>query len=132
MRETINSFGRNAGKIWTALNTHGPLNQSSLIKNTKLSLNDFYAALGWLARENKISKDKLFYKLGETNLTNKIGEDAGKIWRLLESQGEFDISSIAKFTQIKTHDAYTALGWLAREEKIQTTHENKQLKFKLK
>jgi hypothetical protein len=131
-RYEIKNFGRNAGKIWTALNTHGPLNQSALIKNTKLSLNDFYAGIGWLARENKIYKDRIFYKLGETNLTNKIGEKAGKIWRLIDSKGQVDMSSIVKKTQIKIQDAYSALGWLAREDKIKTNCKNKQIRFQLK
>jgi len=118
MRDTTKNFGRNAGKIWVALNTQGPINQSSLIKNTKLSLKDFYTGVGWLARENKIYRDGTFYRLGETNLTNTIGENAGKVWRLLNSQGEVNVSSIAKIKQIKIQDTYSALGWLAREDKI--------------
>ena len=132
MRNKINEYGRNAGKIWVALNTFGPQNQSSLLKNTKLSINDFYVGVGWLARENKIYKDNIFYTLGETNLTDKIGENAGKIWRTLESQGDVDVTSIAKITQVKVQDVYSALGWLAREDKIKTNYKNKQIKFELK
>ncbi len=118
MRDVTKNFGRNAGKIWVTLNTQGPIDQASLIRSTKLPLNDFYMGLGWLARENKICKDGKFYRLGETNLTNMIGENAGKVWRLLNSQGEVNVSSIAEKTQIKIQDAYSALGWLAREDKI--------------
>lgn len=132
MIDIINEFGKKAGKIWVTLNTYGPQNQSSLLKNTKLSLSDFYIGIGWLARENKIYRDKLFYNLGETNLTNKIGENAGKVWRLLESQGEIDVTSISKITQVKIQDVYSALGWLAREDKIKTNYENKETKYKLK
>jgi hypothetical protein len=57
-----------------------------LITNIKLSLNDFYAGVGWLAREKNIYKNMTFYQLGETNLTNKIGENAGKILRLISSE----------------------------------------------
>jgi len=132
MRDVTKNFGQNAGKIWISLNTFGPQNESSLIKNSKLSLRNFYVGLGWLARENKIYKDGEFYKLGDTNLTNTIGENAGKVWRILASKGQVDISSIAKVTQTTIQDAYTALGWLAREDKIKTTGKNKQIKFKLK
>ena len=111
-------FGINAGKIWGVLNDMGPQNQSNLIKKTKLKLKDFHAAVGWLARENKIFKDGYLYRLGETNLTNQIGEKAGIVWKLLETQGETNISTITKLTQIKIYDAYSALGWLAREDKI--------------
>ena len=132
MRDLTTNFGQNAGKIWLSLNNVGPQSQSSLIKNTKLSLPDFYAGLGWLARENKIFKEGKYYKLGDTNLTDIIGEDAGKVWRLLETQGDINISSIVKTARIKIQDAYTALGWLAREDKIKTNIQNNQIKFLLK
>lgn len=118
MRKLTESFGINAGKVWVTLNTSGQLTETTLLKNTRLTTNDLYAAVGWLARENKIFKNGPYYKLGETNLTNKIGEDAGKIWKILENQKEIDISSIAKITNLKIRDAYSAIGWLARENKI--------------
>lgn len=131
---TLNEkFGRNAGKVWVALNKKGPLNETSLIRNTKLSENDLYAAVGWLARENKIYKDGNLYRLGQTNLTGKIGLNAGKVWKTLNSQKEIDISSISKINQIDTRDAYSALGWLARENKVEGTKpKTNQFKFKLK
>ena len=132
MRDLTTNFGQNAGKIWFSLNTIGPQSQSSLIKNTKLSLPDFYAGLGWLARENKIYKDGKYYKLGDTNLIDTIGEDAGKVWKLLETQGDVNVSSIVKIARIKIQDAYSALGWLACEDKIKTNTENNQIKFVLK
>ena len=135
MRNTSDKFSVNAGKIWVTLNTHGPLDQISLIKKTKLSNNDFHAAIGWLARENKIYKEGNSYRLGETNLTDIIGEDAGKIWKVLNSHGEVNVSSIAKFTKIRPVDAYSALGWLAKENKIEAKKSNLKsniLNFKLK
>jgi len=132
MRDITKNFGQNAGKIWISLNAFGPQNESSLIKNSKLSLKNFYAGIGWLARENKIYKDGTFYKLGDTNLTNIIGENAGKVWKILESKGQVDMSLIAKITQTTIQDAYSALGWLAREDKIKTIDRNKQIKIKLK
>ena len=128
-------IGINAGKIWAALNRYGPQNQSNLLKKSKLSLMDFHTGLGWLARENKICKDGAIYKLGETNLTGKIGENAGKVWKTLETQGEVNISSIAKLSQIKVQDAYSALGWLAREDKVDGQKKKdiqNQIRFKLR
>ena len=118
MKKFTDKFGQNAGKVWVTLNTRGQLNETNLLKNTKLTTNDLYIAVGWLARENKIFKNGSFYKLGETNLTNTIGENAGKVWKTLENQKEVDISSIAKITNLKVRDAYSAIGWLAREDKI--------------
>ena len=127
----IDDYGWNAGKIWNLLNIHGPLNQSSIIKNANLSINDFFIGIGWLARENKISKEIDFYKLGNTNLTNEIGENAGKIWKLLDSQGKTDISTITKLTEMKVEDIYLAIGWLSRENKIKFLCKDNQLIFEL-
>ncbi|MCL2651308.1 MAG: winged helix-turn-helix domain-containing protein [Candidatus Azobacteroides sp.] len=58
MKEKI---GTNAGLAWNALNGKGEINLKDLKKETKLSEKDLYAALGWLAREEKINiieKDK--------------------------------------------------------------------------
>jgi hypothetical protein len=134
MKEPIENFGIDAGKIWLTLNKYGPLSITTLQKNTRISENNFYAAVGWLARENKICKTGSKYELRETNLTNKIGVDAGKIWKLLNSQGKCDITSITKNTQITVKETYSAIGWLARENKIWMARErnNKQYKIGLK
>lgn len=135
MKDINKKIGINAGKIWDMLCNDGPQNQSSIMKKTKLQLKDFYSAVGWLARENKILRDGVYYKLGDTNLTEKIGEDAGKIWKALESQGEMYITSIPKIAQVKIQNAYSAIGWLAREDKIEGKmigSQSNQIKLKLK
>lgn len=136
MVDAIEKFGQNAGKIWNNLNKYGVLTESTLKKNTRLTDKEFYAAVGWLARENKISKTGAKYQLSETNLTDKIGSAAGKIYNVLTSKGgEIDVTSISRVTRLKTSDAYSALGWLARENKIYTIDDitnNDQFKIKLK
>ena len=114
MKTLIDQFGWNAGKVWKILNTKGPLKEETLFRSTKLKEDEFWAAIGWLAREGKIRRENNMYKLGQTNLTPKIGTDAGKVW----NKGEIDISAIARTVQITEVDAYAALGWLARENKV--------------
>ena len=46
-------IGTNAGLVWNALLV-GNLDIKALKKATKLNDTDVYAALGWLAREDKI------------------------------------------------------------------------------
>ena len=46
-------IGTNAGLVWNALLV-GNLDIKALKKATKLNDKDIYAALGWLAREDKI------------------------------------------------------------------------------
>ncbi len=135
MISVIDEFGQSAGKVWRAIYNHGALEKIKLMKTTRLSEKKFSAAIGWLARENKIYKNDNFYILGETNLTDKIGGDAGKVWSALNTWNNIDVSSIAKITNIKETDVYSALGWLARENKVQArkgkTKEH-PIKFKLK
>jgi len=130
MKNNIDTIGKTAGKIWRALDKYGPLNESDIVRKIRLNKNDFYAGIGWLARENKICKLGTKYQLGETNLTNNIGSNAGKIWNALNTTQDIDISTVAEISQIKTRDAYSALGWLARENKIQAST-GKELRFKL-
>lgn len=47
-------IGTNAGTVWVALNGADALGIKQLKKITKLKEKEIYAALGWLARENKI------------------------------------------------------------------------------
>lgn len=50
--ETIGTW---AGLVWNALNEADVLDIKQLKKTTKLKEKEVYAALGWLAREDKIS-----------------------------------------------------------------------------
>ncbi|MBQ3207508.1 MAG: winged helix-turn-helix domain-containing protein [Bacteroidales bacterium] len=51
----INNIGNNAGIIWNALNANGKMTETKLKKESGLASADFYAALGWLAREGKLN-----------------------------------------------------------------------------
>lgn len=119
MINTIEQFGRNAGRLWEVLCTNGPLTESQLLDFTSLRPYEFYIATGWLARENKLSKDDDLFILDRTNLTGEIGTNAGKIWNLLSSRGEVDIPSISSLAGLSYEQTFSALGWLARENKIQ-------------
>ena len=50
----IETFGVNAGRIWSLLDEKGRQNIKDVKKATKLTDKNLYAALGWLAREGKI------------------------------------------------------------------------------
>ncbi len=47
-------IGNYAGQVWQALNVADALGVKQLKKITKLKDKEVYAALGWLARENKL------------------------------------------------------------------------------
>jgi hypothetical protein len=122
----VTHFGENAGKVWEALNCKGPLSETKLLTTTLLDERELQAAIGWLARENKICKNGTVYKLGESNLTPKIGADAGKVYMILSQKGEVDVQTLARNARIDVSEAFSALGWLAREAKIEYKIEEKQ------
>ena len=118
MINTIEQFGRNAGKIWNVLYENNLLTDIELKELTSLREYELYIAIGWLAKENKIRKDGEYFKLDDTNLGNEIGENAGLIWRILKNEGDIEIHSLVYKLQINENDIYSAIGWLARENKI--------------
>jgi hypothetical protein len=123
-------FGENAGKLWIALNGKNPLCTKDIVDITHLTDSDFYTAVGWLARENKIAKDdRGCYKLDNTNLTSKIGTTAGRVWKIMDIWGDVEFSTITRLADVDPEDVYTALGWLARENKIRI---NEKQKYDLK
>ena len=63
MINSIEQLGRNAGKVWDAISQNGPQTESQLLETTSLRDYELHAAIGWLARENKISKEGDRYQL---------------------------------------------------------------------
>jgi hypothetical protein len=49
------TIGQNAGLVWEALNVGEALGTKQIKKITKLKDKELYAALGWLAREDKVN-----------------------------------------------------------------------------
>ncbi|GAP72548.1 hypothetical protein SAMD00024442_35_16 [Candidatus Symbiothrix dinenymphae] len=60
MREKI---GSDAGRVWTVLKEEGQKSVKELKKLVKLTDKEVFAALGWLARE-----DKLYFHENETDV----------------------------------------------------------------
>ncbi|MBU1941116.1 MAG: winged helix-turn-helix domain-containing protein [Candidatus Thermoplasmatota archaeon] len=117
-RKITEEFGLHAGRVWQALHDHGPLTKDELLEITCLRNTEFHAAVGWLARENKILVDGCVFCLDETNLTSDIGTHAGNVWKLLQTWREVNVAHISEYLDMEEADTYSALGWLAREGKI--------------
>ncbi len=111
-------IGLNAGKIWKLLSTQVTQTKHQICAKENLSDNAFYEALGWLARENKVRNDGEFFRLGETNLTEKIGENAGIVLKVL-CELPYSVTPIHDLVVMTEHELHQALGWLAREGKLE-------------
>ncbi|WP_298649770.1 winged helix-turn-helix domain-containing protein [uncultured Proteiniphilum sp.] len=48
-----------------------------------------------------------------------IGTNAGIIWNLLNDYQKWDIPKLRKATGLSEKEIYVAIGWLARENKIE-------------
>lgn len=51
-------------------------------------------------------------------MREKIGDMAGKIWKTLREKEKVDVSQLPRILKEKSVIVYQALGWLAREDKI--------------
>ena len=67
-------------------------------------------------------------------MLNEIaGEIAGKIWEVLNEKGELSAKDLKKATKMKSEkDLYLGLGWLLREDKINTVAVEKDIMISLK
>ena len=59
-------------------------------------------------------------------MKEKVIEAAGKTWKFLAEKGEQNITQLPKILKEEEAVVYQALGWLAREDKINYTVKNKQ------
>lgn len=48
----------------------------------------------------------------------KIGTDAGTVWVALNATDALGIKQLKKVTKLKDKEVFAALGWLAREGKV--------------
>ena len=59
-------------------------------------------------------------------MKEKVIEAAGKTWRFLGQNGQTNVSQLAKSLKEKDEVVLQALGWLAREDKIDYTIKNRR------
>ncbi|MCF7987128.1 MAG: winged helix-turn-helix domain-containing protein [Methylovulum sp.] len=52
-------------------------------------------------------------------LNTTIGDAAGKVWEYLDKNGPSSVTKIATDTEISKNDMQRAIGWLAKEDKLE-------------
>ena len=56
---------------------------------------------------------------------NNIGNNAGILWNVLNTHGKMTETKLKKESGLASAEFYTALGWLAREGKLEVVVETK-------
>ena len=65
-------------------------------------------------------------------MKEKIGNDAGLLWKVLDAQEEAkSVKELKKATKLIDKEIYAAIGWLAREEKLAFQQEEDDLYISL-
>ncbi len=65
-------------------------------------------------------------------MLNTIGELSGIIWKVLDDKGELTLAKLKKAIDADEFSLYSALGWLAREDKINIDKSGRSVKISLK
>ncbi len=60
-------------------------------------------------------------------MIEKIGMNAGKVWTVLDEAGRQNVKEVKKTTKLTEKDLYAAMGWLAREGKLNLEEEGKEI-----
>ncbi len=61
-----------------------------------------------------------------------IGKNAGVVWRLLNRREKWCFTELQKESKLCESDFYLAVGWLAREDKVEFVHGQKEEHLSMK
>ena len=62
----------------------------------------------------------------------KIGETAGKVWKFLGEKDEATLTQIKKGVKADPNLVLQAIGWLAREDKLQIEKKERYITYALR
>jgi len=65
-------------------------------------------------------------------MSETIGNAAGKIWEYLDENGATSVSKVTKETGVSKNDVQRAIGWLAKEDKLNFVTEGRTELLSLK
>lgn len=68
----------------------------------------------------------------KSDITPRVGETAGKVWELLAEEGPQTLAQIKKKIKDSNELLPFALGWLAREDKVEIRPDKKTYQVQLK
>jgi hypothetical protein len=68
----------------------------------------------------------------KVEIREQVGETAGRVWHLLNDQGPQTLAQLKKRLNGSGELVTFALGWLAREDKVDISQDKKNLRVALK
>jgi len=68
----------------------------------------------------------------QVEIREQVGETAGRVWHLLNDQGPQTLAQLRKRLNGSGELVTFALGWLAREDKVDISQDKKNLRVALK
>jgi hypothetical protein len=66
-----------------------------------------------------------------SNIIDEFGQNAGKVWQMLNDKGPLSETKLIRSTFLKEPQLCVAVGWLARENKIDAKTVMKQTNYQL-
>ncbi len=66
------------------------------------------------------------------DMREEVGETAGKVWELLSRDGPQTLAQAKKKLDVGNELLNLAVGWLAREDKVDISREKKDIRVQLK
>lgn len=66
------------------------------------------------------------------DVKNEVDETAGKVWHLLDHDGPQTLTQLKKQATVASELLHFAIGWLAREDKVDIVQEKKSFRVQLK
>jgi hypothetical protein len=65
-------------------------------------------------------------------METEIGNAAGTVWRVLADKGAMPVAQLKRETGLADQLLFMAIGWLAREEKLEITKDRRSLRIDLR
>lgn len=65
-------------------------------------------------------------------IKGQVGETAGKVWQALSNDGPQTISQLKRKLNGESELLNFAIGWLAREDKVELTQDKRNIRVQLK
>jgi len=94
---------------------------------------DFEALLKWAAASARLTRTKSRATQGDTLMDfTQIGETAGAIWHALSEDGPLNMAALMEEVDAPQSVFFMAVGWLAREDKLEIEPSNGDYTVRLK